>query len=131
MHRRLETPEGGMPHFLKPPPQPIEEEGPRNVTAATRVFVQRQYREGGAVTGEEEERDDLVEVHVFATEPARANAEISRTVNLGDYESVRVQVGVSLPCYKEEIGPALEEASAIAGGFLDRELKGLGLKGLA
>ena len=81
--------------------------------------------------GEEEERDDLVEVHVFATEPARANAEISRTVNLGDYESVRVQVGVSLPCYKEEIGPALEEASAIAGGFLDRELKGLGLKGLA
>ena len=30
-------------------------------------------------------------------------------MNMGNYESMRIEVGVSLPCYKEEIEEAQEQ----------------------
>lgn len=50
----------------------------------------------------EEEEDVTVEVHEFATEPAYVRASAGVTKNLGNYESLRVDVSMTVPCYAEE-----------------------------
>ena len=49
---------------------------------------------------EEEELSD--EVHVFETEPAYVRATAGVTKNLGDFESLRLDVSITLPCYAED-----------------------------
>ena len=52
--------------------------------------------------------EDPIEVGVFQTDPARAHIQKGLTLNLGNYESARTDVGVTLPCYVEEIEEALD-----------------------
>lgn len=52
--------------------------------------------------GAESERRDTLRVPVFATDPARVRVAGGLTLNLGDYNSARVDVMVELPCYPEE-----------------------------
>lgn len=51
------------------------------------------------------------EIHVFTSDPAyvRVNAGVTR--NLGDYESLRVDVSISKPCYPEHIDKTFTELS--------------------
>lgn len=58
-------------------------------------------------------------VHKFVTEPARVKRSYGLTVNLGNYESARVEVGVEVPCYKEEVS----EADAFAAQFCEERLE--------
>lgn len=53
---------------------------------------------------------ETIRVPVFHTAPAYVGAKGSVTRNLGDYNSVRVEVSVSVPCYpvEEEIQRAYE-----------------------
>ena len=53
----------------------------------------------GAEEIEEVEKD----VHQFVTETAFVRVEAGQTVNLGDFESLRISVAVTVPCYKEEV----------------------------
>lgn len=57
--------------------------------------------------------DKTAEVLQFVTQPAVVRTSLSRTINLGNYESVRVECGVDLPCYVEEIPHAQEAAIAL------------------
>ena len=45
-------------------------------------------------TGEE----DVVAVHKFETEPATVSVDYALTMNLGNYESARISVSVTVPC---------------------------------
>ena len=58
--------------------------------------------------------EDIIAIHRFETEPATVNVDYSLTMNLGNYESARISVSVSVPCYKEEIDEAYEFARAWA-----------------
>ena len=58
--------------------------------------------------------EDVIAVHKFETEPATVSVDYSLTMNLGNYESARISVSVSVPCYKEEIDEAYEFARAWA-----------------
>ena len=73
------------------------------------MWVSRQYREMGKDTEGEMEEDRIL-VDCFKTEPAIVEASIGLTINLGNYESLRLDVGVKLPCYKEEIVQAQQRA---------------------
>ncbi len=66
--------------------------------------------------GEPGDSSEEIEVVTFPEdiEPARASVSLGGTLNTGNYESVKFHVSVSLPCYREEIGAALEEAQNIA-----------------
>jgi hypothetical protein len=57
-------------------------------------------------------KDELVEVQVFATEPAVISLEYGLTLNMGNFESCRLSVGIRLPCYKEQVDSAYEAATA-------------------
>ena len=52
---------------------------------------------------------------------AKVSYSITRTINLGNYESARVDVGLKLPCYIEEIPAAFEKAQRIVQARLVKE----------
>lgn len=50
----------------------------------------------------EEIKNEVLEVRLFVTEPAVVSRGYGLTLNLGNYESARVDVGIKVPCYREE-----------------------------
>jgi len=91
---------------------------PTPPTAQTpKIWVERTFPQGQGQTYEETH----LEARTFASVPARVTAEVSRTINMGNFESIRIAVGVELPCYLEEVAAGLHEASYIASNFLEAE----------
>lgn len=80
-----------------------------------KMWVNRQYRKSG-VTMMDDTEERRILVDIFQTTPAMVTAGTSLTINLGNYESMKVSVTVSIPCYKEEIHEALDYAFKIAEG---------------
>jgi hypothetical protein len=76
--------------------------------------VTRQY--GKKPNIEEEQEEEEIEVRGFVVEPARVGVELSRTMNFGHgtFESARVGVTISVPCYREEIADAYAYAKEFA-----------------
>lgn len=58
--------------------------------------------QAGTVNADYEKREEI-EVSRFVTTPALVTAGAGATLNMGNYESLRIDVRVSLPCYVEEI----------------------------
>lgn len=79
------------------------------VTENGTIWITRRYRT--QLEDREELNTDELEVRIFETDPARVRQVRRRTINLGNYESVSIEVGVELPCYVEEIDDASDEAS--------------------
>lgn len=67
--------------------------------------------------------DQKVHVKPFEVEPAYVRVGGAITNNLGDYNSAKVDVSVSLPCYPEasEIARCYEYASSLVDAFITRE----------
>lgn len=85
-------------------------------TATGKIWVSSQYQRSGQPVGEENREEKKLEVVRFEVEPAWVKAGYGATVNLGNYESLRCDAGVTLPCYAvpSEIAAAMEEARRIA-----------------
>ncbi len=75
----------------------------KDVTATTRT----QHKESGDVTDETEEVEKVAE---SVTDHPLCNVGISmsHTKNLGDYESLRIEVSLHVPCENEEIDDAFD-----------------------
>jgi hypothetical protein len=67
---------------------------------ASSVLVSKMKKLGSRVV--EEGEDEQREVHVFQSEPSSVSIAKGLTVNLGNYESARVDVKIIMPCYPEE-----------------------------
>jgi len=80
----------------------------KDLRQAAQAFVSRQYVVSGEEDGPPTQKDEVLEIHNFTTEPAKVTVEMGMTVNLGNYESARIAVALVLPCYKEEIEDAYE-----------------------
>ena len=89
---------------------------PDKHSATGKVWVSRTYPKTPAKDYNE---DDQLPIRKFEVEPAWVKAGYGLTINLGNYESARCDVGVTLPCYVEEIEEAFKEAWSIA----DREVQ--------
>jgi len=76
-----------------------------------RIFVSKVYKLSGKEAPEELTEEKLG-VHKFQTEPATVSLEYGLTLNMGNYESCRLTVGIRLPCYKEQVEEAYEAASS-------------------
>jgi len=48
-------------------------------------------------------------VHKFETTPAVVSVLMSRTTNLGNYNSKKIAVSLQVPCYKENIDKTYQE----------------------
>jgi hypothetical protein len=62
-------------------------------------------------------------VQRFLTETARVSAGMGLTLNLGNFESARIDVSISLPCYCEEVEEAYDYARQWVEKRLDAEVK--------
>lgn len=59
-------------------------------------------------TGEEEVSEEHIEIRPFVSEVARVRIGKGLTLNLGNYQSARIDVDFSFPCYPEEFQGAIE-----------------------
>jgi len=71
--------------------------------------------------GPEEVTNEKIEIAGFAVEPARVQVDYGLTLSLGNFESARLGVSVSLPCYREEIDEAYQFAQQWATDRLGEE----------
>jgi len=68
-------------------------------------------------------KHDQVAVRTFITQPAEVFYEAGGTINIGNYESARVTVGIRVPCYREEITTAFDTAKSWVEKVLETEVK--------
>lgn len=78
----------------------------------------------GTVKEDSEEREQI-EISRFITDPAFVTFACGTTKNMGNYESLRIEVRVTLPCYVEEIDRIYLKAKQWVDDRLDAELREL------
>lgn len=61
------------------------------------------------VFGKEEVTQERIRIRPFITQPASITVKAGVTINLGNYESGRVDVMLTMPCYLEEIDRIYED----------------------
>ena len=81
--------------------QAAEKKSHKMKLAATQGYVTRQFK-FQKTEGVPQNDEEVIAIHRFATEPARVEVNLGLTLNLGNYESAKLTVGVTVPCYKEE-----------------------------
>ncbi len=62
-----------------------------------------------------------IDVRVFHTTPATVSVTYPMKMTAG-YQSIGIEVSVSIPCYKEEVPQALDEAGSLAVAHMKKEL---------
>jgi len=90
------------------------------VVSETKIVVHRTVKLDG-VDHDSASSEDTIEVHAFATTPAMAVVSIPVKLSR-QFQSVGVEVGVYLPCYKEELPEAIEKAYQLAMERVNREI---------
>lgn len=91
----------------------------REVEKTTHESVATVYSSG---VGVGEEKRKVIEVRQFVTEPAYVRVNAGVTKNLGNYESLRIDVSVSVPCYVEEVAQVEKRVAAMVADMLDAEV---------
>jgi hypothetical protein len=103
------APVAAAPVALPVPPVKTEVRAPPTLT------VSKAY---GKIATPEDSTETL-EVRNFQTAPATVEIGYGLTLNIGNYESARVDVKVSVPCYREEV----EDAYAFAKKWAEDKVK--------
>ncbi len=88
------------------------------------VFVTKVYKDRGIVEREEGGESEKIEVQSVAGNIPLATVESASqmTLNLGNFESVQIRVGVTLPCYLEEVDDAYLTAQKFVEQRLNKEV---------
>lgn len=72
--------------------------------------------------GVDEDRREVLQVRKFETEPAYVRVSSGVTKSTGSYESLRVDVAISVPCYVEEVPAVFTRLEAEVAEYLDTAL---------
>ena len=94
-------------------PDVIVEQGKVKVTA---TIINKES------TNTEDVKDSITEVVIFKTEPAYVRVSAGKTCNLGNYESLRVDVAITMPCYVEEVVDTQKKVADMVAAMLETEL---------
>lgn len=97
----------------------MDEENLKQTVGKSTLMVRSQFKFADGTESEAEEKDELIAVHKFLAPPAKVGCGMGLTINMGNYESARIDVVVEVPCYKEEV----EEAYAYARQFCESRIK--------
>jgi len=81
------------------------------ILAPTKFRVSKSVKRSGQAE-KSESTEEVIEIHKFATTPAIVKAGIPLKMTM-DYQSLGYEFAIEIPCYKEEIDAAADEASAI------------------
>lgn len=91
-----------------------------HVAKKGRVVTSREFSKG---SGTDHYEDREFDVGIFKTATATVEIPISVTTNLGNYESVRTGVTITLPCYVEDIDECFAKAKKFAEGKAEEMLE--------
>lgn len=94
---------------------------PDKQAVTARQVVVRTRKFAGDEEGEEEETSTL-EIIPFESEPAYVRASAGVTKSLAPYESLRVDVAITMPCYPEEVESVYQQVSDKVYDLLSREV---------
>ena len=87
-----------------------------------KVYNDVEYKQSGeSVSTEYEERH--IESVVVPSDHATVEAKLGMTISLGNYEFLRVDAGVTLPCDKGGLKEAYDEAFSITSNELFSRIK--------
>jgi hypothetical protein len=75
--------------------------------------------------GVPETKDEEIAVRTFITNPAMVEIGYGLTLNIGNYESARIDVRISLPCYREETDDAFSFAKKWTEDRIQTEVKAI------
>jgi hypothetical protein len=77
-------------------------------------------RESGFGVVNQEQSD--IEVRNFETAHATVEVCLHRKINLGDYNSLMIEVGVKIPCYVEEVQKTMSKALSFCENRLNKQI---------
>ena len=97
----------------------------RNGDGKIKVSRTHVYYEDGEKKEDEVLKEDQIEVNRFETNVATVSIKKGITKNLGNYESVRVDVMVSVPCYVEEIDTIYDELDLVVDEQINQQLEAI------
>lgn len=97
-------------------------------TAEEIVTVRSSIAQRSSEERVEHEKLHTIKVRKFVTEPAYVRVNAGVTKNMGNYESLRLDVSLSVPCYVEEMGEVVEGISGRVSEYLEEELDRYGVK---
>lgn len=89
-------------------------------TAEGKIWVHARICRPGE-PDEDLEDSEEIEVQVFDVEPAYARVGAGVTKKIREYESLRVDVGASIPCYREQLAEQMEVTAEFVAERLDIE----------
>jgi hypothetical protein len=69
--------------------------------------------------GKEEVSDERIRIRPFVSNPASISVKAGLTINLGNYESGRVDVMLTMPCYPEEVDETYEDVKSWVDSRVD------------
>jgi hypothetical protein len=78
--------------------------------------------------GVEETDRRPIAVHKFESDPAFVRINHGVTKNLGNYESLRLDVAITVPCYPEEVHEVAPRVSEEVARLLEAELEAYQVK---
>lgn len=93
----------------------------KETVKATTATVTKVYGKIGAP----ETKDEEIAVRTFITNPAMVEIGYGLTLNIGNYESARIDVRISLPCYREETDDAFAFAKKWTEDRIQTEVKAI------
>jgi hypothetical protein len=71
--------------------------------------------------GKEEVSQERIRIRPFVSNPASISVKAGITINLGNYESGRVDVMLTMPCYPEEIDGVYEDVKSWVDARVEHE----------
>ena len=88
------------------------------------IIMSKMYKRSG-VTILEENDEDTIEVKTYPSEVVVGTVSFNEgvTINLGDFNSVKLGVHVTLPCVPEELEDAFQEAKRFVEFKVNEEAK--------
>lgn len=73
--------------------------------------------------GVDEQKRKPIAVRKFVTEPAYVRVSAGVTKNTGNYESLRIDVAITVPCYAEEVEKVQKRTADLVSDMLDAEIQ--------
>lgn len=73
--------------------------------------------------GSEEVSNERIRIRPFISTPASISVKAGVTINLGNYESGRVDVMLTMPCYPEEVDDTYEDVKKWVDARVEHERK--------
>ena len=93
---------------------------PAKQAVESKTVVVKRYKFDNVDSDPEETTE--VEVHEFVSDPAYVRASAGMTKSLGPYESLRVDVSITLPCYPAEVDDVYQQVADSVAEKLEKEV---------